>query len=194
MRHWNKFSFWLDKNSNYRTMFPVVLQNIDRPCQIHFWSNSFSNQEVPYLGTKPRWDRRSRIIWLESFESYHMTRKFRVETWHFRSLKTFMTTTMMPIMNFLMIIHMLMSCPRKSLVKITNRTLLICMLLANLDILMIFHMQSMKVFWRLFYLKDHMLRNGSTVVFLISFRYLADLFLVRFRFSNRKRTIERSYQ
>ena len=105
-----------------------------------------------------------------------------------------MTTTMMPIMNFLMIIHMLMSCPRKSLVKITNRTLLICMLLANLDILMIFHMQSMKVFWRLFYLKDHMLRNGSTVVFLISFRYLADLFLVRFRFSNRKRTIERSYQ
>ena len=163
MRHWNKSSFWLDKNSNYRTMFPVVLQNIDRPCQIHFWSNSFSNREVPYLGIKQRWDRMSYIIF------------FR--TWHFRSLKTSMTTTMMLIMNFLMIIHMLMSCPRKSLVKITNRTLLICMLLANLDILMIFHMQSMKVFWRLFYLRDPMPRIGSDFNLFL-------FFSVRFRSEN----------
>ena len=64
MRHWNKSSFWLDKNSNYRTMFPVVLQNIDPPCQTHFWSNSFSNPEVPYLGIKPRWDLMTHKLWV----------------------------------------------------------------------------------------------------------------------------------
>ena len=53
----------MDKSSNCRTMFPVVLRNIDQPCQIHFWSNSFLSREVPYLGTKPRWDQMTHIIW-----------------------------------------------------------------------------------------------------------------------------------